>query len=151
MQEVIFMFFFSDKKSDAYATITGNEMAPRLKGTVSFYSVHGGTLVVAEFSGLPTNNNFHAFHIHTGSTCENPGLHYNPTDRPHPEHAGDLPPILSANGNAFLSFYTNRFFPEDIIGRTLIIHSNADDFTSQPSGNPGIIVACGVIKETTSF
>ena len=145
------MFFFSDKKSDAYANVTGNEIAPTIKGTVSFYGVHGGTVVIAEFSGLPTNSNFHGFHIHNGTSCENAGTHYNPTNRPHPEHNGDLPPLLSANGNAYLSFYTNRFFPEEIIGKTIIIHANADDFQSQPSGNPGSMIACGIIKEMAPF
>lgn len=73
--------------------------------------------------------------------------HYNPNHTEHPNHAGDLPPLLSNNGYAFLGFYTNRFHPEDVIGRTIIIHVNPDDFVSQPSGNAGEMIACGVIRE----
>ena len=64
----------------------------------------------------------------------------------HPYHAGDLPPLFSANGLGFSAFLTNRFVAEEIKGKTIIIHSNPDDFTTQPSGNSGIKIACGVIS-----
>ena len=63
----------------------------------------------------------------------------------HPMHAGDLPPILSANGIGILSTFTNRFTVEEVIGKSFIIHSGYDDFTSQPAGNAGTRWACGVI------
>ncbi len=74
------------------------------------------------------------------------GGHYNPTGQQHPKHVGDMPPLLANDGIAFSAFYTNRFNPEDIVGKVVVIHANPDDFTSQPSGNPGSIVACGEIK-----
>lgn len=76
----------------------------------------------------------------------NTGNHYNPENVPHPEHAGDLPPLLSNSGYAWMSFYTSRLSAEDIIGRSLVIHNMADDFTSQPSGNSGDKIGCGVIE-----
>lgn len=76
----------------------------------------------------------------------NTGNHYNPGNVPHPEHAGDLPPLLSNNGYAWMSFYTSRFNIEDVIGRSLVIHSMRDDFTTQPSGNSGDKIGCGVIE-----
>lgn len=74
------------------------------------------------------------------------GTHYNPKNCPHPEHAGDLPPLLSCNGFAFQIFYTDRFVPEEVLGKTIIVHAASDDFTTQPSGNSGIMIACGEIK-----
>jgi len=76
----------------------------------------------------------------------NTGNHYNPGNVPHPEHAGDLPPLLSNSGYAWMSFYTSRVNVEDIIGRSLVIHSMRDDFTTQPSGNSGDKIGCGVIE-----
>lgn len=137
----------------AYAKIKGNKKYPNLKGTVSFYGVHGGTIVVAEVTGLPENSTFHGFHIHEGENCtgteaepfQNAGTHYNPKNTQHPNHAGDLPPLLANHGTAFGAFYTDRFYPEDVIGRTVIVHENADDFRTQPSGNSGAMIACGKI------
>lgn len=133
----------------ARAQIFGNEMYPQIKGEVLFYEVYGGTFVVANMENLPEGNGFHGFHIHDGSSCKSmmEGGHYNPTNQPHPGHAGDMPPLLAANGRVFSAFYTNRFYPEDIVGKVVVIHAMPDDFKSQPSGNPGNIVACGVIQE----
>lgn len=49
-------------------------------------------------------------------------------------------------GIAWCQFYTNRFYPEDIIGNTVIVHDMPDDFRSQPSGDAGVKIACGVIE-----
>lgn len=64
----------------------------------------------------------------------------------HPKHAGDLPPLLACQGSAYLSVKTDRFCVEDILGRTVVIHSDPDDFHSQPAGNAGKKIACGVIR-----
>ena len=63
------------------------------------------------------------------------GGHFNPLDCPHPYHAGDMPPLFSVNGNAFLCFMTDRFKIKEVLGKAVIIHSKPDDFTTQPSGN----------------
>lgn len=114
-------------------------------GFVHFYPTEGGTIVSADIRGLP-NSGFFAFHIHEGSDCTNPGSHYNPQNTPHPSHAGDLPPLLSAGGRAYMTVLTDRFTVADIIGKTAVIHSNPDDFRTQPSGDPGPILACGPIQ-----
>ena len=120
-------------------------------GTVKFYGTPCGTLVVAEISGLPDNDTgFFAFHIHEGGSCggvdfAETGGHFNPGGQEHPRHAGDLPPLLSRKGRAFLAVETDRFTPGEVIGRTVVIHQNADDFHTQPSGNSGKKIACGVI------
>ena len=123
-----------------------------LRGTVKFYPRGQGTLVVAHITGLPeSKTGFFALHIHEGDNCRGKGFpntlgHYNPTSQPHPCHAGDLPPLLCCGGEACMSVMTRRFRIKDVVGRTVVIHENADDFTTQPSGNSGTKIACGVIR-----
>lgn len=124
----------------------------KLRGTVKLYSVPGGSLVAVEATGLPENGSgFFALHIHEGGNCEGEAFantlgHYNPEDKEHPNHAGDLPPLLNMGGRAFLAVETDRFFVEEVIGRTAVLHSRPDDFRSQPAGNAGEKIACGVIR-----
>jgi len=100
---------------------------------------------------LPENiSGFFAMHIHQGDNCGqedsgSPG-HYDPDGVPHPRHRGDLPLLLSQNGRAVLAAETNRFSVWEVIGKTVVIHSGPDDYHSQPSGNAGRKIACGVIK-----
>ena len=154
---------YLDNITTVYANVTGSSYAPDLHGTVCFYSVAGGTEVSAEFWGLPlyepaTEDSQpigpFGFHIHEYGVCEinNPdspfesaGGHYNPYNEPHGNHAGDFPVVFSNNGYARMSFFTDKFKPEDIIGRSVLLHENPDDFKSQPSGNAGKRMACGVI------
>jgi Cu-Zn family superoxide dismutase len=56
-----------------------------------------------------------------------------------------MPPLFSSGGRAFLVFLTNRFKVRDVVGRTVVIHAGRDDFTTQPSGDSGKKIACGVI------
>lgn len=151
-------------QNEIYASLKGSASYPAISGRAEFYPLWGGTLMVVSVTGLPDAkgdscmNRFHGFHIHEGSSCRegtdadkpfpDAGSHYNPDSCRHPEHSGDLPPLLSSDGFAFQIFYTNQFVPEEILGKTVIIHLNADDFTSQPSGNSGTMIACGEIKST---
>ena len=142
------------KGPDAVAQIHGGVDAPQLSGCVQFYQENGCVLIVARISGLPmeSETGFFGFHIHQGKNCsgiEFPGTgsHYNPANREHPKHAGDLPPLLACQGNAYLSVRTDRFSVNEIIGRTVVIHSDPDDFHSQPAGNAGKKIACGVIRK----
>lgn len=125
-----------------------------IRGTVRFFQRTGGTLVIAQISGLPQNSEsgFFAFHIHEGGDCSGSGFseargHFNPQGKNHPNHAGDLPPLLSVGGKAHMSVLTGRFRADEVIGKTVVIHSRADDFHSQPAGNPGEKLACGVIEK----
>ena len=142
----------------ALAYVRGSNAYPGIYGEVRFYQTIYGTLVAAEISGLPTGssactNPVFGFHIHNGSQCTgnfadpfaDTLTHYNPYNCNHPYHAGDLPPIFSANGYAFSTFLTTRFSANEIIGRTVVLHSMPDDFTSQPAGNSGAKIACGTI------
>jgi Cu-Zn family superoxide dismutase len=140
-------------KSQAIAFISGKNSASAVKGIVKFYQKESCVLVVADIDGLPrTATNFFGFHIHEGDTCDGTDFsgskgHYNPDSTPHPTHAGDLPPLLRCGNKAHLSFITDRFSVKDILGRTVVIHDMPDDFTSQPSGNSGQKIACGIIKK----
>lgn len=155
---------FADKiskaKPSAQAKISGSEKYPRISGTVSFYSTFGGTVVSAEIFGLPhekekCGDEIFAFHIHEGVRCsgnaEDPfagaGAHFNPEDCSHPHHAGDMPPLFGCGGFAWLCFFTDRFTVDEVLGRAVIVHRNPDDFTTQPSGNAGEKIACGVIRK----
>lgn len=160
---------------DAAALITGNTDYPSLTGTVSFYqSPYAGLLIQTEVWGLPvvtseqisdingetvsdTGNEpvsdgsfFFAMHIHEYGDCTPPfdktGMHYNPGNSPHPQHAGDLVPLLGNHGYAWCVFYDERFSIPEIIGKSVIIHRSPDDFHTQPAGNAGEKIGCGTIE-----
>ena len=117
--------------------------------------------ITATFTALVSGT--HAFHIHEVGTCEPPfesaGGHFNPTgkqhgkDNPQGAHAGDLPNIeVPANGRAkveatakgvSLGAAQNGLLDAD--GSALVVHEGADDYKSDPAGNAGKRIACGVI------
>lgn len=144
----------------AIAHLSGGAEAPQISGTVSFFNVRGSALVVADVFGLPHQSREEApcgsrifgLHIHEGSDCSGPGFeatggHFSPEDCPHPHHAGDLPPLFgTTTGQAYWAVLTDRFSIPDIIGRTVVVHSDPDDFMTQPSGHSGAKLACGVIR-----
>ena len=136
----------------AHAAICGGEGNPGLRGRMELTPCCGGTMVTVRVRGLPrSETGFFALHIHNGGDCggegfANTGTHLNPNRRDHPMHMGDLPPLMSCKGRAVLSVFTDRFRPEQVIGKTVVIHSGPDDFYTQPAGNAGIKIACGVIK-----
>ena len=145
-------------KPSAYAVLKGGDKYPEIEGVVAFYQGFNEVIVAVEVKNLPDTQgqcavNKYAIHIHNGGSCrdnsdipfESAGGHYNPNDCRHPAHAGDLPTLISNNGNAFMAFLTNRFNVKDIIGKTVIIHKNFDDMMTDPDGNSGERIACGVI------
>lgn len=154
-----FAEIIEDDLPQATAVVTGNDDFPELMGVVEFYDTpYEGILIIAAITGLPVvsdaesgtvETGFYAMHIHEYGDCTQPfdktGMHYDPSGRPHPEHAGDLLPLLSNGGYAWSAFYDTRFEIEDVIGRSVIIHSKRDDFTTQPSGDAGDKIGCGVI------
>lgn len=149
---------------DSAATLIAGPIQPELKGTVMFRNVAGGALVTVEVAGLPPYRpgtppgtspvGPHGFHVHEGSSCEvgdpaNPfqaaGGHWNPDGQPHGNHAGDFPVLFSNAGKARMTFFTDRFSADDVVGRTVIIHQNPDDYRTQPAGDSGLRMACGII------
>lgn len=144
---------------DAESEVVGSSEYDTIRGVVSFQQTPFGVLVTADFSGLPfrpwlsCDRPVFGFHIHEGESCTgtsavpfaDTGGHYNPGNCPHPAHAGDLPPLFANRGRAWMTVLTDRFQVRDVLNRTVILHRNPDDFTTQPSGNSGMKIACGVI------
>lgn len=144
---------------DACANIIGNNDYSDLNGNACFYDTKtGGTLVEVEVFGLPVRENenptaFYGMHIHENGDCTPPfdktGEHFNPDDDPHPMHAGDMPALLGNNGYAYMVFYTERYSVSDIVDRSIVIHLMPDDYKTQPSGNSGEKIGCGIIMPCT--
>jgi superoxide dismutase, Cu-Zn family len=127
-------------------------------GKVTFTQQAKGVLVEANVTGLKPG--MHGFHIHEKGDCSAPdamsaGGHFNPTGSTHggttdPRHAGDLGNITAdANGNAQLKLEVGGITvdtgPNGIVGRSMIVHADPDDLKTQPTGNSGKRVACGMI------
>lgn len=134
----------------AQAQIFGRDEYATIKGNVDFYNFNGDSVVACLVQGLPeTATNIFGFHIHENGDCSgdfsSSGGHYG--GNTHPEHKGDMPVLFSNNGNAFLVFCTDRFTIDEIIDRAVIIHLMPDDYTTQPAGNSGTRIACGIIQK----
>jgi Cu-Zn family superoxide dismutase len=135
----------------------GNETA----GTVTFVQRGDKVTITADLRGLPPNSE-HGFHVHEKGDCSSgdgmsTGGHFNPDGKPHGDaqpadgHAGDMPNIKAdANGNAKATFESSRMTVADgnhsIVGKGLIVHKDPDDYKTQPTGNAGARLACGVIR-----
>jgi len=134
-----------------------------VRGNVSFAEFGGKVRVTANVTGLKPNGEF-GFHIHEAGDCSSgDGMsakgHFNPYGKAHahagtPErHAGDLTSLKSdAGGNASLTvdldIITVSPGPASVVGRGLIVHAQADDFKTQPTGNAGARSACAVIQRS---
>lgn len=150
LQNPLILNRLANAKVKARALIFGGQDYKNITGEVDFYNFLNGTMVVCLIKNLPqTNSNFFGFHIHSQGECSgdfsSAGEHLGSGE--HPSHQGDMPVLLSCDGTAFMAFYTNRFTPNDIIKKSVIIHLMPDDFTTQPSGNSGKRIACGVIEK----
>ena len=151
----------STRKPDATATLNPTKDS-NVKGTVSFTKLKDGVRIDGEVTGLTPGA--HGFHIHEKGDCGSgdgmsTGGHFNPLAKPHgnpvvpDHHAGDMPMLVAdASGNAALivelDVMTVGSGITDIVGRGLIVHKDPDDFTTQPTGNSGARVACGVITRS---
>jgi Cu-Zn family superoxide dismutase len=141
--------------SASLAATAGNQAS----GIVMFEQSGERVRVVAKVSGLSPGP--HGFHIHEKGDCSAPdamsaGGHFNPASKPHGDpagaehHGGDMPMLQAdASGNAMLDatidVVTIGSGAGDIVGRAVVVHKDADDFKTQPTGNSGARVACGVI------
>ncbi|MBS1190588.1 MAG: Copper/Zinc superoxide dismutase [Rhodocyclaceae bacterium] len=128
-------------------------------GTVTFTPVGENTRVQADVRGLTPGE--HGFHVHEAGDCSAPDAssakgHFNPAGKAHghytaaDHHAGDIPNLIAdKNGNARYDMEVPRLHlatgPVGIIGRSIVVHADPDDYKSQPAGNSGKRVACGVI------
>jgi Cu-Zn family superoxide dismutase len=130
-------------------------------GTVHFVQRGSKVLVEARVTGLTPG--LHGFHVHEKGNCTAPdassaGGHFNPTGAAHggatgsPRHAGDLG-NLEADSNGVADYRAEvtgislGTGDDSIIGRAVIVHGKGDDLSTQPSGNSGARVACGLISK----
>lgn len=128
-------------------------------GTVTFTPRGDRLEVSGQFSGLRPNAT-HGIHIHEKGDCSSAdamsaGGHFDVAGQPHgnpaagAHHAGDLPSLVAdGNGVARLSFQTSVLAvsgPADVVGRAVVVHRDPDDYRSQPAGNSGPRLACGVV------
>jgi Cu-Zn family superoxide dismutase len=134
-----------------------------VKGTLSFVQGADRVRVSGAVSGLQPNSQV-GFHIHEAGDCSSgDGMsakgHFNPRNKPHgnpasaERHAGDLPMLRAdASGNAAISadldLITVAPGPNSIVGRGLIVHVQADDYKTQPTGNAGARSACAIIQRS---
>ena len=127
-------------------------------GEATFEDAGNGRLhLVVIVHGLKPNSE-HGFHIHEKGDCSAPdgtsaGGHFNPTSQPHgnpmagAHHAGDLPALKAdAKGVAKLDTSVSGVAVSSIVGRGLVVHADPDDYRTQPTGNSGARLACGVIQ-----
>jgi len=128
-------------------------------GTVWFTQRGLRVDVRVQVTGL-TPNQEHGFHVHEKGDCSSPdgmstGGHFNPGGQPHgpqgaPHHGGDMPSLKAdATGNAQVNFLMQGVSVgtgiDGLLGRGVIVHAKPDDYTTQPTGNSGARIACGVI------
>jgi Cu-Zn family superoxide dismutase len=130
-------------------------------GEATFEQVGDKVRVVIFVQGLKPGQE-HGLHIHEVGDCSSgDGMstkgHFNPHGKPHAHpsspdrHAGDLPALKAnkqgrANVQADLDIITVTAGPASVIGRGLIVHADPDDYKTQPTGNAGARIACGVIR-----
>jgi Cu-Zn family superoxide dismutase len=133
-------------------------------GAAALHGAEGGVKIDLDVAQLPPGT--HALHVHAVGKCESPdfksaGPHFNPegkkhgTQNPEGPHAGDLPSLeVGADGRAKTSVLathvslgdgTNSLFQPN--GTALVIHEKADDNVTDPAGNAGARIACGVVQK----
>jgi superoxide dismutase, Cu-Zn family len=140
------------------AATQGNEAA----GELVLTAMPDGVRIEGSISGLKADTE-HGFHVHEKGDCSAPdassaGEHFNPTSQPHGDpggathHAGDMQNIRAdAEGRAPVSTVVNAVTlgdggTNDVVGKAIVVHAKRDDYKTQPSGDSGDRIACGVIE-----
>jgi len=148
--------------ASAQAALQPAKDTPGFSGRVIFYQAGSQVRVVADVTGVSPPGN-HGFHVHENGKCErdpgkdfaSAGGHFNPAGTPHAcpdaasHHAGDLGNIvINADGTGHVDVTTSALSlsgASAVVGRAVILHAAPDDCTTQPTGNAGGRLACGVI------
>lgn len=158
MQHIHEYSYMSSERPALLGILNGGVGHEDIKGLAAVFWLPDAVWLEAQFEGMPASEVF-GFHIHDGAVCtsensfSDAGGHLDLCGEgvwcgQHPYHAGDLPPIFSdTNGSATMGVYLDRALVENFSGRTIILHSRPDNFTSQPAGNSGIRIACGILTE----
>ena len=170
-QEALGMAQVSADARIAVARVLGPQGSESLaSGTVAFVETEGGVFIEYDVRGLEPGE--HGLHVHEGMSCEPADLdddgtpepagaaggHFNPLDAPHgapddprdERHAGDLGNVIVGDARSAVGTATDDLLSFDgatsFVGRAMMVHSGRDDLVSQPSGDAGARVACGVIQ-----
>lgn len=134
----------------------------RASGTLTLSPDNHGLHIYGRLRGLKANSE-HGFHVHETGDCGTPdaasaGAHFNPAGVDHgrhgegAHHAGDIPNVVAnGQGEATVDLHLTGVTlgdggQRDVLGRALIVHADPDDYGSQPAGNAGARIACGVIN-----
>ena len=147
----------------AMATISGTQPDTTLTGTAEFMQQNGKVKMVLNITCLKMANKSVAVHLHEMGDCGDMGKmahgHWNPTNQQHGKwgsasfHLGDIGNVrLDASGKGTLEMETDLWTlggddKSNILNRSVIVHNGADDFTTQPTGNSGSRIGCGVINK----
>lgn len=149
-----------DNLSEAHARLS-SPVIQTLEANVQMLETAAGIKVITRVAGLKPNS-VHGFHIHETGKCEGPdfksaGGHFNPTKHHHngPEaterHVGDLGNLVANEKGVAVSevviSHGDEIKMDEILGKAMIIHAKADDLVSQPAGNSGDRIACGLIEK----
>ncbi|HEY4582788.1 MAG TPA: superoxide dismutase family protein [Lysobacter sp.] len=133
-----------------------------VSGKLAAMSMDGGVHFIGEIGGLAPGST-HGIHVHEKGDCSaadasSAGGHFNPGGRPHgnpqghARHAGDLPNITAgSDGVARVDMHVHGITlggaaATDVLQRALVVHAQPDDYASQPAGNSGARIACGLIR-----
>ena len=152
------MFLSGCKSGEHLAAKIAPTQGNSATGEVRFYPVDSGVRIVASVSGLSPGK--HGFHLHEKGDCSAPdamsaGGHYNPLGAPHgspdanrtARHLGDLGNLnADAGGKATYDRVDSLLVYADLAGLSVLVHGKEDDLTSQPAGNAGPRIGCGVIQ-----
>lgn len=138
----------------------------KVLGKVAFWEQSDGAVKVqVRINGVPTG--VHGFHVHENGDCSAPdassaGAHFNPSGAPHsspsmpPHHAGDFGNVIAGGNGEITTDFTTRSItlsdgPNSVVGKAIVLHADADDLTSQPAGNAGKRIGCGVVTMAGSM
>lgn len=148
----------SKKQKNRAIAVISPIKGSQVTGIVTFTIKEGGVQIIADLEGLTPGQ--HGFHVHEHGDCGGNGMaaggHFNPTNKQHGapndpnSHVGDLGNVVAdEKGYAHYEHFNKMIAfsgPNNIIGRSLVIHAGEDDLKSQPTGNSGERIGCGLIE-----
>ncbi len=131
-------------------------------GTLALVAEPGGVHITGSLTGIAPGGT-HGFHVHETGDCSAPdamsaGAHFNPGGHPHghpgqgEHHAGDMPNLEADDSGTLVvdvqvpGVTLGDGSATDILGRAIVLHASADDYATQPAGDSGARIACGVIR-----